>query len=378
MPGMQLLRLLVNERLAAATEEIFGLVEKTIAEYQDEAVLSRRKIIHLEQQIQQFTVLQPEVMLFKADIPSVSEEILPDHFSNVEDNETHDSQQLKQEQVDRCISPDIEPGTSKDAKVRHPKSEPTTNCEPFLSSTAETVSANAYIGDKWNERDDSLSPCYNQMMHQCFMPDLNGDSSKDANVRLTESDKTAQSDCQLFPAFGSIPLTLNDDQSIGSPSDTALTEQEQAQRDEKACRFCGKQFNRDSDLIRHVSKIHMTAKAFKCSECDKEFACRGHLDAHSRIHRGEKPHKCSFCRKSFAQKSNLNVHLRLHTGEKPYFCKTCGKMVTYSYHLQTCGMKEQKGTKSFCCMVCGKQFLSASKLGVHKKNHEARKHHTVL
>lgn len=66
MSGTQLLRLLVNERLAAATEEIFGLVEKTIAEYQDEAVRSKRTIILLKQQIQQLTVLQSKVMLVRA------------------------------------------------------------------------------------------------------------------------------------------------------------------------------------------------------------------------------------------------------------------------------------------------------------------------
>ncbi|XP_056252188.1 uncharacterized protein LOC130181794 isoform X2 [Seriola aureovittata] len=50
MSGTQLLRVLVNERLAAAAEEIFGLFEKTIAEYQDEVVRSKREIVHLTQQ----------------------------------------------------------------------------------------------------------------------------------------------------------------------------------------------------------------------------------------------------------------------------------------------------------------------------------------
>ncbi|KAF1375477.1 hypothetical protein PFLUV_G00220610 [Perca fluviatilis] len=274
MSGTQLLRLLVNERLAAATEDIFGLVEKTIAEYRDEAVRSKRKMIHLKQQIQQLTVLQSEVTLVRADILSVSEEILPDQLPNVEENETRDSQQVKQEQVDWRLGPHVEAGTSNDAEVRHPKSEPTANCELFPSFTAETVSVNANIDDQWNEPDDTASPRHSQQVHRCIIPDLKGDSSQDVNVRLTESDKTAQSDCQLFPTFGTIPLYLNDDRWNGGPSDAALTEQEHGQRDEKACRFCGKQFNRDSDLIRHVYKIHMTVKAFKCSECDKEFAWR--------------------------------------------------------------------------------------------------------
>lgn len=66
MAETQLLRLLVNERLTAAAEEIFGLVEKTIAEYHREVVRSKREIIHLKKQLQQLTVLKPEVKLFRA------------------------------------------------------------------------------------------------------------------------------------------------------------------------------------------------------------------------------------------------------------------------------------------------------------------------
>lgn len=51
MSETQLLRVLVNERLAAAADEIFGLVEKTIEEYQDEIVNSKREITQLRQQL---------------------------------------------------------------------------------------------------------------------------------------------------------------------------------------------------------------------------------------------------------------------------------------------------------------------------------------
>lgn len=68
MAGPQLLRQLVNERLAAAAEEIFGLVEKTIAEYEDEAVRSKQEIARLKKQLEQLTVFKPEVMLFRAGV----------------------------------------------------------------------------------------------------------------------------------------------------------------------------------------------------------------------------------------------------------------------------------------------------------------------
>eukprot|EP00063_Salmo_salar_P050460 XP_014025295.1 PREDICTED: uncharacterized protein LOC106584461 isoform X3 [Salmo salar] len=48
---IQLLRVFLNERLTAAAEEIFGVVEKTVAEYQEEVVRLQRLLD---------IVLQPE------------------------------------------------------------------------------------------------------------------------------------------------------------------------------------------------------------------------------------------------------------------------------------------------------------------------------
>ncbi|XP_040905035.1 zinc finger protein 37-like [Toxotes jaculatrix] len=335
MSGTQLLRELVNERLAAAAEEIFGLVEKTIAEYQGAVVRSEREIMHLKQEIEQLTALKAEQSLFRADTQSVSEEAFPsqhpDQIPIVEENETHDPQEVKQEQVGLCM-----------------------------------------------------------------IPDLKADSSEDIKIKLTGSETTTQTDCQLFPTFSSITVTLDDDidedgddewngsdgsgsSSCGPSHDGASfteQEQEQSQRDKKTCRFCGKRFKRDSALIRHMDDVHRGEKAFECSECGKKFARRDHLAMHFRIHTGEKPHKCHFCKKSFAQSSNLNVHLRMHTGEKPYFCKSCGKMVAHTYHLKTCGTVKPNLEKSFRCLICGKKFHTALKLRAHTKIHEARKPHT--
>lgn len=62
--GTQLLKRLVNERLEAAAVEILGLVENTIAEYQEELLRSRREIIELKEQLEQLTDVKPEIILF--------------------------------------------------------------------------------------------------------------------------------------------------------------------------------------------------------------------------------------------------------------------------------------------------------------------------
>uniref|UniRef100_UPI0037E7D4C1 uncharacterized protein n=1 Tax=Semicossyphus pulcher TaxID=241346 RepID=UPI0037E7D4C1 len=165
MSGTQLLRELVNERLAAAAEEIFGLVEKTIAEYQDEAVRSKKEIIQLKKQIEQLTVCKPEVMLFRADIQPVAENLNPslqqcdikvEEMPVLDETENQEHPQVKEEQVDQCISPDMEVDTSNSAELRHPKLEPTTTCELFASTTAVTGRVNKNM-----DSDGSSSP------HQC-------------------------------------------------------------------------------------------------------------------------------------------------------------------------------------------------------------------
>ncbi|KAM4591656.1 uncharacterized protein PAE49_017814 [Odontesthes bonariensis] len=318
----QQLRLLVNERLAAAADEIFGLVEKTIADYHEEVVRSRSEILQLRHQIDQLTVLQPRVFLFKEDIAPVSERA--GQPSVVEQDDTRDSQRVKEEQEDLCI-----------------------------------------------------------------VSDPNADSSEDVKVARYESEAAPQTDCPLFPGVGSITVTLNnDDDWIGndaSGSSFCAPSRGDASflhHDKKACRFCGGSFTRDCDLIRHVDESHAGEKAFKCSQCDKEFARRDSLALHLRVHTGEKPHRCLFCGKFFTQSSNLRVHMRKHTGEKPYFCNSCGKMVAHSYHLKICSRQsssttEISGDKSFRCSRCGKKFGTASDLRVHMEIHQARTSHDV-
>lgn len=68
MAGTQLLRELVNERLAVAAEQIFRLVEKTIAECQDEVVRSKKEVIQLKKRLEQLSVLKAEVILNRAGV----------------------------------------------------------------------------------------------------------------------------------------------------------------------------------------------------------------------------------------------------------------------------------------------------------------------
>ncbi|XP_059215765.1 zinc finger protein 239-like isoform X2 [Centropristis striata] len=250
----------------------------------------------------------------------------------LEEIEIQEHAQVKEELVDRCISPGKEADTSNDDEVRDIISELATNCEQLPSSTAVTVSTNESIDDECNEGDDSSSP----------------------------------------------------GQSHGIE---VFVELEQPSRGDKSCRFCGKNFRKDSYLIRHVAKSHKRHKAFKCLECKKEFEQRSHLIQHTRVHTGEKPFSCDFCDKTFTQNSSRLVHMRVHTGEKPYFCNNCGRSFATSKHLRFCKMQNEgkvptgkrnvdedhKEEKAFKCSECNKEFKRQDHLVLHMRVHTGEK-----
>ncbi|XP_041645940.1 zinc finger protein 239-like [Cheilinus undulatus] len=279
----------------------------------------------------------------------------------LEDAEMKDHPQVKEEQEDHCINPNVEADASNCAEVKLLKSEPTSGCELFPSSSSVSVNVTETLDKKQIETEGPSSPPH-------------------------------------------------------SHSIEVIVDMEQPSRDEKKCRFCGKHFRKDSFLIRHVEKSHKGKKAFKCLKCSKEFDARPNLVVHTRIHTGEKPFKCDFCDRTFVQNSSRIVHMRVHTGEKPYFCKNCGKSFAISKHLKFCkkqnnscqsppvnvttqeDMKVEKrfkcfgcqkefqykyqfeqhsrvhtGEKPFRCEVCGKTFTQSSSRNVHMRLHTGEK-----
>lgn len=66
MSDIQQLRQLVNQRLASAAEDVFGLVEISIAEYRNEVERSRREIIELKKEIEHLTAVNAALCSFRA------------------------------------------------------------------------------------------------------------------------------------------------------------------------------------------------------------------------------------------------------------------------------------------------------------------------
>lgn len=104
---------------------------------------------------------------------------------------------------------------------------------------------------------------------------------------------------------------------------------------------CKKVFKHKNAFNKHIQRHNENKHT--CSKCGKQFNENSKLKRHLLIHIGDKKHSCPHCNKSFIYDFNLKTHLRIHTGEKPYFCTFpgCFKSFTQSSNMIT-HMKSHK------------------------------------
>lgn len=329
MSDTQLLRQMVNERLAAAAEDIFGLIEKTIADYQEQVFSSRSEIVRLKEEIEQLSLLKPVVKLLRTDVEECVMQ-QPDQIPALKESDTLNPEQIKEEQEELCISQDMEAESYEETQ---PEQISQNDCQPFPVSSE--ITSTHKDEDDWNESDNSSSSVCSPS-HSKITFTKNKSAEKDKRKRTLQTDP------------------------------------------KKTCRVCCEHFRTDADLLRHMDESHMGEKAFKCTQCDKVFEQKHGLVLHVRVHTGEKPYSCDFCGKTFTQNSNRVVHMRQHTGEKPYFCINCDKSFANSHHLRLCAARQNKGEKNpFRCLTCGRTFSTDLDLSLHTEVHNSWKRHLI-
>ncbi|XP_067126059.1 zinc finger protein with KRAB and SCAN domains 8-like [Centruroides vittatus] len=58
----------------------------------------------------------------------------------------------------------------------------------------------------------------------------------------------------------------------------------------------------------------------ECTECEKRFKRKQHLENHMRSHSGENPFLCEFCGQRYSRYGNLISHQKVHLEERKFKC----------------------------------------------------------
>ncbi|XP_032356902.1 gastrula zinc finger protein xFG20-1 isoform X3 [Etheostoma spectabile] len=403
MSKVQMLRGLVEQRLTAAAEEIFGLFERTIAEYEEE--LCRLKEENEQQRKRLDAVFSPQLRLHRADVQEllvVKAEVPLEQqgWSSSMDQEDPDPPHTKEEQEQLWTSQEGEqlqgleeadikfPFTTVPEKSKEDDEEKAQSSQLHESQTEENREAERKGPD--GEDCGGQEPARNSDPDSPLQPAIH-DKTSDSPESQSETDDSADWGETREPQTGLNPLPNNvepvsdvgcntGNTSVSSSECTGsfgrkkhLQKPSGVQTGEKpfSCSVFGQKYLRKTTLTTHM-KLHSKEKCSTCLVCKASFCQPSSLVVHMRIHTGERPFSCSICGKRFTQKQHLKQHLASHTGEKPFSCSVCSKGFALKHNLRQ-HLTVHTGEKPFSCSVCSKTFTDPSSLRRHMVVHTGEK-----
>ncbi|XP_068448842.1 zinc finger protein OZF-like isoform X2 [Clinocottus analis] len=347
MCKVQMLRALVEQRLTAAAQEIFGLFERTIAEYEKELSASRDENERQRRLLD--AVFNPQLRLHRADEGAVPPE-QQDWCSSL-DQEDPEPPHIKEEQEDP--EPPHIKEEQEDLEPPHIKEEQE---KLWIRQEGEQLQGLEEAGIKFSF---TLVKSKND----------DDDEAQSSQLYRRQTEKI-ETEADGVHCGGSEPdRKLDPERHPGPDSDEAEDTSEPEtddSRDWNETQESQSDFNPLQNNEVPVSNVNCSTgnTSVSSSECAGSSDHKVHLKRHTRAKRGEKPFSCSVCSKTFLYKGHMKTHMTVHTRVKLFSCSMCSKTFSQKHGLNK-HMTIHTGVKAFSCSVCSKTFSQKGNLNTH-------------
>ncbi|XP_059192792.1 zinc finger protein 570-like [Centropristis striata] len=376
MPSADYFKEFVNERLAAAAEEILGVFIKTIVEYKEEIDRQRRLLdIAWKPEIKLHRIELPQQHFCKEEEVPADQQLCIQERNSSLDQEDPEPPQVKEEPEELSISqegeqlvvkqetPTYEESDLSEDQTMYLKPDDTLSSVetesvftiPVISSALhDATSDHQLLSDVQAEPKQQNRP-HETRIHFNNVTSLYVDQEDPEPPQIKEQKElcTSQQGEQLVVNQETPTYEENDHSEVQTGAEPKQQETRSHINNVSSPNLSEDNCNTDKGK-----------KPLKCDTCGKEFKIKSRLKRHLKTHTGEKPYACNTCGKRLADCSTYKMHMRIHTGEKPFECKICGFVFRQSTHLKN-HMSSHTGESRFTCKVCGKAFRRKDYLNKH-------------
>ncbi|XP_017285091.1 zinc finger and BTB domain-containing protein 24-like [Kryptolebias marmoratus] len=277
MSNIEMLRLLINQRLTAAAEEIFTVFGRTIAEYEEE--ISRSKL-EIDRQRRLLDLSRKPRVCLQVDSSAIPEQQL----NSSSDQNEEEPPCIKLEDEDLLID--------EEEDVPQMLEQNGASFVLYQSSAVRTQqdrSHRALLSQDLQDSEFQLQP--------------------GTSVQQTGSDLSEEEPGACEAALGSSQFDCGE---LEAPPPEGV--------DTYICTICGPVFAQRSHWAKHLRGHQIgdtkVDKSFTCNICGKRLTRSDGYQKHLRVHTGEKPYCCNVCGRRFSNNSNYRRHIRKHAGQK--------------------------------------------------------------
>nr|XP_023991912.1 zinc finger protein 846-like [Salvelinus alpinus] len=382
LPNIKSLRMLLNRRLKAAVDELFGAVETTIAEYQQELCRSKeekdRTVAEYQEKMSRSekenarlqrlldVVLKPKIKLQRLEdlqqlTLSISEEVSPEQQECSPGLGQEDPSQIKEEQEELwVISQRREQLQAMDYDTDY--TDDSADTEAFIST--------ARIKGDCNQNPSQSSHLYQILTQREENTDRDELPSTTMQIEQIKTENVSNSDSQPPSAVNS---DWSETQSESGESVDWMESEEPPLKSKRTQTEVGPSFHactkvRESTELSHLKSPIPSNAVRHCRICAKPFITMTSLVIHA--HRHRQLSRCGICGRTFESVESLKEHLHFHVASTGSLsCYICGICFTEDEEVLLEEHMRNHKLKLYRCLGCKEHFDTRQGLTLHMRTH---------